>query len=745
MKQTLLFLVFFIGYFMGNSQCTAPTALTVSAVTETSATFAWTATGTATSWEVIALSMGSPAPSNTTNGIVSNTTTFTYTNLECGYPYVLYVRSVCGSGENSTWAGPMNFDTMGCGSSCFPPTEVHIQQQTSNSTTVMAYPTSSPEVEFLLRLSFAPPPTPNDAPTASSSTFPFTMPLAECSNVSLWYRNACSSLIMWEGPIALRPINMAAQLNPIYGCVDSDVALFDYSDLVPQLPAGDIQIYSSLLNLINSSATGVYGTDYTFALPLQYGTQTHYAVVNLSGCDTVYPFQIIVGDGCEGFRLESFLDENSNGTKDAGEVNFPVGHFNYSVNDGEALYGYSQTGTYFVYEENPANSYDFSYNIDAAYQSDYSVLQTYTDVSNTDGITVLYFPVTANSAFADASVNLVALANPMPGFTVSERIEITNKGSVTIASGVLTYVKDAAIASVTVPNQSVTTTPTGFTMSFANLLPFETRAFDVVYTVPTIPTVTLGQQLHASASISVAADAVSANNQSVLNQTIIGSYDPNDKMEAHGPQIVHSTFSANDYLYYTIRFENTGTAAAHDIRIEDVLDSQLNQNSVELLSSSAHCTLTRNGNGLVFNFPNVMLAPSVEGTQIGHGYVQFRVKPNAGFQTNDVIPNQAEIYFDFNPAIVTNEWTTTFVTQLQVDESQIVSASVYPNPVNDIVFIQLTNGNVKSAKVYDVSGKIVGESQFSNQIDLSEAQSGLYLLDIVTDSNLKFTRKIVKK
>jgi hypothetical protein len=76
--------------------------------------------------------------------------------------------------------------------------------------------------------------------------------------------------------------------------------------------------------------------------------------------------------------------------------------------------------------------------------------------------------------------------------------------------------------------------------------------------LPNIPIVTLGNLLTNTANIApISGDVVPSNNSFSCSQINIGSYDPNDKMESRGEKILHSTFTANDYLYYTIRFENT--------------------------------------------------------------------------------------------------------------------------------------------------------------------------------------------
>ena len=76
---------------------------------------------------------------------------------------------------------------------------------------------------------------------------------------------------------------------------------------------------------------------------------------------------------------------------------------------------------------------------------------------------------------------------------------------------------------------------------------------------------------------------------------IINAYDPNDKTEAHGPEILHSSFTSNDYLYYTIRFENTGNASAINVRVNDVLNSMLDENTIRVESTSHPYILDRVG------------------------------------------------------------------------------------------------------------------------------------------------------
>jgi uncharacterized repeat protein (TIGR01451 family) len=265
--------------------------------------------------------------------------------------------------------------------------------------------------------------------------------------------------------------------------------------------------------------------------------------------------------------------------------------------------------------------------------------------------------------------------------------------------------------------------------------------------VPVIPTVSLGQLVTNSVIATIpSGDMNVANNTFNLTETIIGSWDPNDKTESHGEKIVHSTFSSNEYLTYTIRFENTGTAEAINIRVNDVLDSQLDENSVRMVNASHPYVLDKVGSTLNWKFDGVNLPPSVANTQIGHGYVVFQVKPKTGFAVGDIIPNTANIYFDFNPAIVTNTVTTEFVTTLAMNEFDTNSVSVYPNPV-------YTNLNLKNSskidfvEVISVLGQkvlIQDVNDFDTKINMGSLEKGIYFVKVISEGKEK-TIKIIKE
>lgn len=450
----------------------------------------------------------------------------------------------------------------------------------------------------------------------------------------------------------------------------------------------------------------------------------------------------------DGIKLNVFIDLNNNGIKDANEQNFPHGNFNYTVNGGATTNLYSYYGVAYLYESNPATSYNLSFSLPSQFSGFYTCSATYTNVNVSvgSGITTYNFPITV-IPYTDLAVYVHPYgASPRPGFTYMNRVTIVNQGNQTIAAGSVTFAK-SDIVTITNVFPSVTNTPTGFIGSFTNLAPFQSKEFIVTMQVPTIPTVSLGQIITNTASVTIPTnDAIVSNNTSAVSQVIVGSYDPNDKTESHGGKILHSSFTANDYLNYTIRFENTGTANAINIKVEDVLDSKLDETSIRMVASSHPYVLDRVGSNLKWNFNGVNLPPSVPNTQTGHGYIVFQVKPKPGFAIGDVIPNTANIYFDFNPAIVTNTCTTEFVSTLSNENFTFNNFKSFPNPVKN----SLTISNASPIETIEISS-LLGQKMISKkvndiqtEIDLSQLSNGIYFVKVTSQGNEK-TIKIVKE
>ncbi|MEC4004597.1 T9SS type A sorting domain-containing protein [Flavobacterium sp. SUN052] len=456
---------------------------------------------------------------------------------------------------------------------------------------------------------------------------------------------------------------------------------------------------------------------------------------------------------CSGLRLNSFLDTNNNGTQDTGEVNFPLGQFQYDINNGVQHNITAPTGIYNIYDTDGTNSYNLGYTIDPAYSSMYAISTTaYNNVHVIigGGMVTYNFPVTILQSYNDLAVAILPFNSPRAGTTYTNKLVYSNLGNQTITSGTVTFNNDSVSPITNISQTGTNPITNGFTYNFSDLLPFEARIITVTMQVPPLPTVSIGQLLTNTASITpMAGDVVTSNNSSTSAQHIIAAYDPNDKIESHGDKILFSSFAANDYLFYTIRFENTGSASAIDVKVQDILDSKVDETSIKMVNASHDFILDRVGNTLTWNFNNIQLPVSVANSEIGKGYITFKVKLKPGFSVGDIIPNTASIYFDSNPAIVTNTFQSEFVAALANAIFESNNLLLYPNPAHSSVQINLqnTSENLSSIIIYDVVGKNIKtiKNLTSNEmsIDVSDLSKGVYLVEIATETNLKVTKKLV--
>jgi len=94
----------------GNTACPAPTNLTVTNISQTSADLSWTENGTATTWDIEYGATGYTQGTGTT--ITGVTNPYTLSGIPSATTYDWYVRASCGGSGVSTWAGLNTFSTL---------------------------------------------------------------------------------------------------------------------------------------------------------------------------------------------------------------------------------------------------------------------------------------------------------------------------------------------------------------------------------------------------------------------------------------------------------------------------------------------------------------------------------------------------------------------------------------------------------------------------------------------------------
>lgn len=132
---------------LSEDTCPEPTAINFSVITSSSAGLSWTENGSATEWEVVYGPVDfNPEDDGTTITVQDNPQT-TLENLEPDSNYNVYVRAICGAGNNSDFTGPEILSTLMA--PCDAPTDVAFDYITDNSVGISWSP-GGDETEWVL-------------------------------------------------------------------------------------------------------------------------------------------------------------------------------------------------------------------------------------------------------------------------------------------------------------------------------------------------------------------------------------------------------------------------------------------------------------------------------------------------------------------------------------------------------------------------------------------------------------------
>jgi len=260
---------------------------------------------------------------------------------------------------------------------------------------------------------------------------------------------------------------------------------------------------------------------------------------------------------------------------------------------------------------------------------------------------------------------------------------------------------------------------------------------------------TLGDTLYSSLSIGPFNDTVPSNNILPLHQLLSNAWDPNEKLVSPSGRI-----AAGTELTYTIHFQNTGNAPAANVVVKDTLDNNLDILSLAVLGSSHPVNFSMNGQGIAtFTFYNIQLPDSGSDLQGSNGYVSFRIKTKNGLPAQTVINNIAGIYFDTNPAVLTNTASNIIALDAPLYASgqviPVYNISAIPNPRNGRVVFRFSDNNQETAtlRIYAANGQLVfaqDKLHADESVDLSGLATGIYQACIQNGSIIRQV-KIVRQ
>lgn len=347
------------------------------------------------------------------------------------------------------------------------------------------------------------------------------------------------------------------------------------------------------------------------------------------------------------------------------------------------------------------------------------------------------FCITADGEHNDLDIVIIPINNARPGFQSIYKIKYKNKGNIVTDASISFNYDDTVmnfVSSSLAPNTQ-TSGNINWNSNLGTLYPFDEEGeITLVFALNSPmdnPALNQSDVLNFSASITGdLADEKPEDNNAILNQTVVNSYDPNDKTCLEGNILNPSLIGK--YLHYMIRFENTGTSPAVKIVIKDIINtSKYDIYSLLITDMSHNCRTKISGNNVEFIFENINL-PFDDANN--DGYVVFKIKTKSTLTVGSQIENSAKIYFDNNYPITTNVATSTFQVLNNNNFDFGENFTLSPVPVKNSLSINNNkNIEISSIYIYNVLGQIVlSSTESSSIIDVSTLKKGSYYLRLNT-------------
>jgi uncharacterized repeat protein (TIGR01451 family) len=483
------------------------------------------------------------------------------------------------------------------------------------------------------------------------------------------------------------------------------------------------------------------------------GTYSIMFVVTTSNniTDTVYSPAYTYSNTCASVAGTLYVDANNNCIMDAGEQ--PIYGTVALTNTGTTAvyYAYASwngnysvtvpTGTYTVA---PITAWLSSSVTVACPTGGSATINVNTGTTTQD----FGFTCSATPATTDLSVYGWA-SNWRPGFTRPLSLHVNSNALCINTPGTLTVTLDPLLSYSSTSGSHPAPIVSGNTLTWniPNLDMINDFYTHIMISCAT--SATLGDTLCITAVITPASpDANAANNTVQICAIVSNSYDPNDKTPSPRGAGTAGNIVNGTELTYLVNFQNTGNDVAYDVTIADTLDTDLNISTFRLLHSSHSVVPTiLPGNIVKFRFENINLPDSNSNEPGSHGHIIYIVSPKPSLALGTQIKNTAHIYFDYNDAIVTNTTLNTIAAPqgIQHISNGELKASVFPNPANDNIYIELSDKESFKAELYDMMGrtvKTINSTNGNSVLNVKDVPVGMYLLRLSNAENKVLSTKI---
>jgi uncharacterized repeat protein (TIGR01451 family) len=338
-----------------------------------------------------------------------------------------------------------------------------------------------------------------------------------------------------------------------------------------------------------------------------------------------------------------------------------------------------------------------------------------------------------------------------PGFQLQYAIDLDNLTSATSNTNQVVMSFDPAVSFLSAwPTPSNVSGNTITWNNAGSLYYFGHRDISVNLQVP--PDVGLiGTDLQATATVTPgAADMNAANNTASVITTVTGSYDPNDKTATTSSQWSRDLYyiDVDQWIDYTVRFQNTGTDTAFTVVITDTLPATLDAGSITMGAGSHPFTWELQGNGtLKWYFINILVPDSNVNEPGSHGFVSFRIRPRLPVVAGTVIENIANIFFDFNDPVITEPSVLVAESSTEVGGEEANSPIIAPNPATTEVRVTAGPEVIARVALFAADGRMMMNTipnATATTLNIDQLPSGVYIVQVDHASGTILRKRLIK-
>ncbi len=445
--------------------------------------------------------------------------------------------------------------------------------------------------------------------------------------------------------------------------------------------------------------------------------------------------------GDHDFEITGISRFNENGNACTNN-DVPVAYLQYSINDGSSVNTFfsGSSGAFLI----PLSEGDYTITPISPTESYYLIDPINFNVSFPNDASPFHqnICITPNGQHIDVEVFIVPVGIARPGEEAFYKIILRNVGTET-TTGEIKLLYDETVSTLVNSNPAIFNQNTDeLIWQYNNLNPFETQEieFSIQINEPgDTPPVTQGTFLSYTVSITPLADENPDNNINTLEQMVVNSMDPNNKICFQGDAIEIN--AVGDYLYYQINFENLGTADALNVYVKDFINVNYFDIETFVPVYGSHEFTTSVENNLVeFQFIDINLSFNDPNNT---GYVVFKIKTKTNLTVGNIIRNGSEIIFDYNEPIITNTATTVITDFLSVGTNDFFQAiTLYPNPAESYIMLDGDVANL-SYIIYNSIGQAISDGRYSNEgILIENLKSGLYFIKVINENRTETLRFI---